>query len=375
MSIRYDTVWFWALLGVALSLSSCNKNNSGNGEETLEPTELIVTPTNITLSGAAHQPAEDTLSVSSNMSWTLTSDQSWLRLALNATGSSASASLSGSGNRIIYLVADANPSTTDGREAAISFEGEIKATVSQQASVPVINVGEPWTSVYFTKEDVEPLRLRKVYFGHKSVGGNIVAGIRRISDINLRTAYNQPEQNDQSLRTTIEQLTGGPAFVEHDIGSDGLPFNKIASFERFMNDIIRDHVEIAFFKFCYMDFDAQTDVQALITAYKEAMDRLHARFPQVIFAHFTVPLYHRAASFDNNKREQFSQWVRETYKSKVFDLATIESVDPNGKTALSHDNVTIAMADEWTDDGGHLNEAGQNRMAGALIAFLAQLEL
>ena len=232
--------------------------------------------------------------------------------------------------------------------------------------------GEPWSGVNFTQADVDIVKLHKIYFGHKSVGYNIVAGIRRISDIHILTAYNQPDQNDGSLRTTILQLTGGPAFVEHDIGSDGRPFDKIASFERFMNDIIRDNVDVAFFKFCYMDIDASTDVSALIAAYQAAIDRLHTCFPKVIIAHFTVPLYSRPASFDNNKREQFSNWLRETYKDKVFDIASIESVDSKGNTAISWDNATIAMADEWTDDGGHLNEAGQNQISGALIAFLAQ---
>ena len=233
--------------------------------------------------------------------------------------------------------------------------------------------GEPWAGVNFTQADVDVLKLHKVYFGHKSVGGNIVTGIKRISDLNIRTAYNQPERNDESLRTTIQQLSGGPAFVEHDLGSDGLPFAKIASFERFMNDIIHDNVDVAFFKFCYMDIDARTDINALIAAYQAAMDRLHTHFPKVIIAHFTIPLYYRTASFDNNKREQFSNWLRETYKDKVFDIAAIESVDSKGNTAVSWDNVTIAMADEWTNDGGHLNEAGQNQIGGSLIAFLAQL--
>ena len=243
----------------------------------------------------------------------------------------------------------------------------------EQPEQPGNDNGEPWSGVNFTQADVDILKLHKIYFGHKSVGYNIVAGIRRISDINILTAYNQPDQNDGSLRTTIQQLTGGPAVVEHDIGSDGLPFDKIASFERFMNDIISDNVDVAFFKFCYMDFDANTDVNALIAVYQAVIDRLHTRFPKVIITHFTVPLYSRPASFDNNVREQFSHWLRETYKDKVFDIASIESVDPKGNTVISWDNVTIAMADEWTDDGGHLNEAGQNHISGALIAFLAHL--
>ena len=357
------------VFGCVLLFSACETTNPANGEE-----DVIVTPSEITLSGATHTPAAETVSVNAEASWTLSSNQSWLRLTLHANGSAASASLSGNGKQTVYLVADANASTTAAREAAISLKGDVKVTVKQQASNPVTGSGNPWTGVNFVKEDVAALKLRKVYFGHKSVGGNIVAGIKRISDINMRTAYNQPENNDQSLRTNIAQLASGPAFVEHDIGSDGQPFNKIASFRRFMNEIIRDNVEIAFFKFCYMDIDNNTSVNALIAAYKEAMDELHTRFPNVIIAHFTVPLYSRQASFHNSVREQFNKWLRETYKDKVFDIAVIQSVASNGTTALSWDNATIAMADEWTNDGGHLNEAGQNRIGGALIAFLAQVK-
>jgi len=354
---------------VAVFLVACKR--TGIGEE---DREVHVTPTDITLSGAAHLPAADTVSVASKASWRLTVNQSWLGLTFNSDGNGASGSLSGTGNRTVFLVAEANPSTVDGREAIISSEDDKKLMVKQLAAIPPVVEGVPWTSVNYTPAHIDALKLRKVYFGHKSVGGNIVAGIKRISSVVVRTAYNQPDQNDQSLRTTIEQLSGGPAFVEHDIGSDGLPLNKIASFERFMNDIIRDKVEITFFKFCYMDLDARTDVNVLFDAYKAAMDRLQARFPTVIFAHFTVPLYAHRASFDNRVREQFSDRLRETYKGNVFDIAVIESVDSKGATSISWDGVTRAMADEWTDDGGHLNEAGQNHIAGALIAFLAQLK-
>ena len=373
LSTQHCTCCFSAaillLCGIILLFASCEKN--GNGKEE----DIIVTPAEITLSGIAHNPAAETVSVNAETaSWTLTSNQSWLRLSLNVNGSGSTESLSGAGRQTVYLLTDANPSTTVVREATISLQGDVKVTVRQQAANPASSSGKPWTEVNFTLEDVAALKLRNVYFGHKSVGGNIVAGIKRLSDVTMHTAYNQPENNDQSLRTTIAQLTNSPAFVEHDIGSDGQPFNKIASFRRFMNDIIRDHVDIAFFKFCYMDIDNHTNVDALIVAYKEAMDELHVRFPHVIIAHVTVPLYSHQASFHNSVREQFSDWLRETYKEKVFDIAAIQSVGANGTTAMSWDNVTIAMADDWTYDGGHLNEAGQDRIGAALIAFLAQLK-
>jgi len=236
--------------------------------------------------------------------------------------------------------------------------------------------GEPWTGVDYTTADINAVKLRKIYFGHKSVGFDITNGIKRISDIIVRTAW--PAANDQNLRNEIALLANGPRFIEHDIQNDGNPLNKITTFRRLMNDIIQSNVDIAFFKFCYMDINTSTNVSALITAYQEAVHEIRTRFPNVIIVHFTVPLYARAYSEDNHVREQISRWLRDTYKGKVFDIAAIQSVGSNGAIAMSLDNTTIAMADEWTfptpGDGGHLNNAGGNRIAGALIAFLAQVQ-
>ena len=367
---RKAAIYCTLMCGFIFLYSSCEENGADNVLEE----EITVTPAEITLSGAAHTPADETVSVDAELSWTLTSSYSWLKLTLNANGSVSSETLSGSGKQTVYLVMEANPSTTTAREAAISQNKVAKATVVQRPAYSTSGNGNHWVGVNFTNEDVATVKLRKIYFGHKSVGGNIIAGIKRLSDIDVRTAYNQPGNNDQSLRNNIEQLANGAALVEHDIGSDGQPFNKIASFERFMNDIIRNNVDVSFFKFCYMDIDRHSDINALIESYQEAMNRLHTRFPDVVLAHFTIPLYYHNASYDNNKREQFNDWLRETYKDKVFDIASIQSVGSNGAVALSRDNVTIAMADEWTDDGGHLNDAGQNRIGGALIAFLAQVK-
>jgi lysophospholipase L1-like esterase len=124
-------------------------------------------------------------------------------------------------------------------------------------------------------------------------------------------------------------------------------------------------------KFCYADFSANTNVDSLFSSYQTAFNNLQTRFPHVRFVHVTAPLYNQEASWHNSIREQFNARLRATYGERVFDLATMESLRPNGTTALSRDNTTIALADEWTSDGGHLNTAGENRFGGALVAFLA----
>lgn len=64
--------------------------------------------------------------------------------------------------------------------------------------------------------------------------------------------------------------------------------------------------------------------------------------------------------------------LREFPKSAIFNLARIES------TRLSGDRVTFrmnngdvdALAPEYTNDGGHLNELGRKVVASALSEFL-----
>ncbi|MCL2011449.1 MAG: hypothetical protein FWG75_01485 [Cystobacterineae bacterium] len=230
-----------------------------------------------------------------------------------------------------------------------------------------VDTGEPWTSVEFSPADLNALRLRKVFFGHNSVGQNTIDGMKRVaSTLSIRSA------NSSNLNAVIGQLGTAPALVEYLIDNNGNPLAKINAFENAMKTV-GNRVDIAFMKLCYADFP--TNINNLIAAYEAAMNRLQRDFPSVLFIHITAPLYDWNASWDNASREQFNTWLRTTYKGRVFDLATIESIRPNGTIALSRDNKTIALANEWTSDGGHLNESGANRMGSGLIGFLASQPL
>ena len=49
-------------------------------------------------------------------------------------------------------------------------------------------------------------------------------------------------------------------------------------------------VDIALVKFCYVDFDAGTDVPALFAAYQATLASLEGRYPRTTFVHVTAPL-------------------------------------------------------------------------------------
>ncbi|MCL2315062.1 MAG: hypothetical protein FWC28_07430, partial [Proteobacteria bacterium] len=219
----------------------------------------------------------------------------------------------------------------------------------------------PWTQLGFRQADVSTLNQRRVFFAHNAVGSDISSALRRVAPgLSIRTG-----NSASSLNT--------PGVLEYSIGSDAVPLSKIAAFETQVNNL-GSRLDIAFMKLSYIDFEQFVGVSTdnIINAYKAAMDRLEARFPEVVFVHCTTPLYNNHASWHNNQRELFNAWLRATYGGRVFDLATLEATRANGTLALSRDDVSIALADEWARNDALLNTNGADRVAGSLIAFLAE---
>ena len=97
---------------------------------------LQITPATIILSGVPHTPATQTVNVSSNASWTLTSNQPWLSLSLNPDGSQALTTISSERTRTVYLVVEGNGG--DIRTAGIYLDNnsqEIRVTVIQESLI------------------------------------------------------------------------------------------------------------------------------------------------------------------------------------------------------------------------------------------------
>jgi lysophospholipase L1-like esterase len=76
---------------------------------------------------------------------------------------------------------------------------------------------------------------------------------------------------------------------------------------------------------------------------------------------------------DNMKRSIFNRMLKEKYGSRVFDLAGVESTYPDGaKAEFSKNNGKFAyLIPAYSDDGGHLNKLGKQRIAEELIRFLS----
>ncbi|NMO21187.1 hypothetical protein HPC49_10555 [Pyxidicoccus fallax] len=229
---------------------------------------------------------------------------------------------------------------------------------------------------------LEKLSQQRIFFGHQSVGGNILDGVRQVA----------PALPVVEVKSPTETVAPG-TLAHARVGENMKPESKLADFERRVDGGIAKGADVAFFKFCYIDFSGTTDARALFEKYRATMDGLKARHPGTTFAHVTVPLttVQRGAkawmkelmgrpvwgTLENVQRETFNRLLRQTYggKAPLFDLAAFESTGPEGlaETYELNGEEWPAMSPAYTDDGSHLNATGQVRIAREFLAFLSTL--
>lgn len=230
-------------------------------------------------------------------------------------------------------------------------------------------------------DDLARLARRRVLFGHQSVGANIVEGLGRVT----RGSAGAPTIVELKAPATIPAGTFAHAYV----GSNGEPQQKLDSFDRLLSGSAAAPPELAAVKFCWADIDGATDVQRLFRDYQAKLAELQGRFPGTTFVHVTVPLTITQSGpkawlkqllgkkpwglVDNARREEFNALMRRTYggKGPLFDLAVLEASPPGG--APPAPGSALALDPANTDDGTHLNAAAQDRIARALVTFLARL--
>jgi hypothetical protein len=232
----------------------------------------------------------------------------------------------------------------------------------------------------------EALSEKKIYFGHQSVGFNIIDGLKDLMKENPQIKLNIVESHDPADFSS-------PLFAHSPIGKNYNPISKIDDFKKFMDNGIGNNADIAFFKFCFVDVTAETDIQKIFNYYREVMNYLKEKYPKTIFVHVTVPLTTVQSGpkafikkiigkpidgyADNIRRNQFNGMLRKEYEGKapIFDIARIESTFPNRKslTFINDGKAFYTLIPEYTHDGGHLNETGRKIVAQSLLVLLAQL--
>ncbi|MFO1406384.1 MAG: hypothetical protein U1F08_02490 [Steroidobacteraceae bacterium] len=231
-----------------------------------------------------------------------------------------------------------------------------------------------------TTVDWQALDRMRVVFGHQSVGGNILEGVSTLA------------KRDGRTYGVVEARTppSAPGITHFKIGTNGDPSSKIRDFAAALDSGVVQGADVALMKLCYIDFDSSVDPVAIAREYADALDGLAARHPTTKFVAVTAPLTtvqtgpkawvkrllgrQPGGYAENARRASFNKALRERYASsgRLFDLARYESTAGGHDVAVIVDGATIEALDpSLSDDGGHLNAAGQQLIARQFLEFLA----
>lgn len=232
------------------------------------------------------------------------------------------------------------------------------------------------------RTELEHVSERRIFFGHQSVGENLLEGIMQLST----TAGVPIRVVETPTASGVPPATFGHTFVARN----GEPLLKLQSFEHALGTQ-PSGIDIALVKFCFVDINAKTDSKALFERYRATIDGLRAKNPGTTFVHVTLPLTSeqggpkellkrllgRGSSAQNVRREEYNSLLRMTYQGRepIFDLARVESTAPDGTAVTVESNgiVVPAMAPVYTNDGGHLNSVGKLHAAREFISVLAAI--
>lgn len=229
------------------------------------------------------------------------------------------------------------------------------------------------------------LAERRIFFGHQSVGYNIMDGVADIvaADPQMRLELRE-SRSAGAMRSA--------GFYHAAVGRNQFPDEKLRDFAAVAEGAFEGQEGIALVKLCYVDVSAGTDPQALFDAYRRAMADLATRRPWLTLVHVTMPLTtaHRSWRYWRSRmlggstdedlnviRNRYNDLLRATYggKEPVFDLARLESTRPDGSRSffLRGTDPVYTLAEQHTRDGGHLGVAARRVVAEQLLIVLAEL--
>ena len=229
-----------------------------------------------------------------------------------------------------------------------------------------------------------------IFFGHQSVGNNILNGITDI--------YNAEGKSIKIESLDEEKIFNNTNIIHTRIGKNKFPISKINDFSEKLNSFSNNSIDVALMKFCYVDISTDDEVDDIYSKYVRVFEQLEAAYPDKKFIYMTIPLSSPMTGIKNDirrmlgrlkmvddgrtaniPRNRFNSMLRES-KSKtgrLFDLAAIEATMPNGSSYLIEidGKEYEALYPGYTWDGGHLNTTGRRFVAEKLIRFLVELDI
>ncbi|BBO72962.1 hypothetical protein DSCW_03790 [Desulfosarcina widdelii] len=233
----------------------------------------------------------------------------------------------------------------------------------------------------------EKLSQKKIYFGHQSVGFNIMDGVE-----DLKKEY--PQINLKVVETKDSDEIKPGILAHSRVGKNTDPKSKIDDFSNILDNGIGRQADAAALKFCYVDMKKESDIPKIFEEYKYEIEKIKKAYPDFSIVHFTEPLTVSKTTWktwlkkilgkkdfwefnDNIKRNEYNELLISEYQGKdpILDIAAIESTKPDGTRQSFELNgkTYYSMYPGYTTDGGHLNELGRKRVAEQLILLMVNL--
>jgi hypothetical protein len=234
------------------------------------------------------------------------------------------------------------------------------------------------------RADLVSVGAARVCFGHRSVGANILEGVRDLQDglelpLIRIVEFGADDRSD-----------GSGILLSAKVGRNEDPASKCEDFRRILGEL-RGRVDVALLKFCYVDIGDGSDPREIFNVYSHTLGDLKRTYPDITFVHVTAPLRtvdrgpgvwvreslgrRNRAKHANVRRGEFNRLLKQRYSGEqIFDLADCESTYPDGRresfslNGVRHD----ALVPAYTNDGGHLNVVGRKYVAAAFIHAIAE---
>jgi hypothetical protein len=248
----------------------------------------------------------------------------------------------------------------------------------------LINIKEEIRMNKFTDDEILTLSNIRLFFGHMSVGYNIIQGIEEIMDEDSRLKKISISELDDEFEISKA------GFYHKKNGKNGFPKSKCDDFKKMLiTNNFGQYLDIAFFKFCYVDFDQKTNVQDVFNYYVQTIDEINGLFPNLRIIHVTIPLEVHVwgiksilrnllkGDHGNIKRNQFNKMLVDKYSDTdiIYDLAQIGSTYPDNRREFFEvqNQKYYSLIKAYTYDGGHLNKQGRFLAAQKLLEILLEI--
>jgi hypothetical protein len=214
------------------------------------------------------------------------------------------------------------------------------------------------------------------------VGGNLLQGLQEIA-----------RSQGDSIAIVALSDSGTPFIggIAHSlVGRNQDPGSKCDAFVAVVRRIAPAAPDIVAMKFCYVDFQENSDPRAIFERYKAAVEDVRKLVPSARILHVTAPLTVRTPGWKRvvkgllgrmeagdetaKRRAVFNRLLREGFPGDpLFDLARSESTYPDGRRETAQIDATEVefLVGEFTSDGGHLGERGRSKVSREFLHVLA----